>query len=107
MDPLISKAGKDCGLSEETLFKIFPNEFTLWVDPDEVSYRIGEDGSIGVLLGEGESQEEDSQQDNSQDNCLILSMKDNLCSYDYYMPEQTTDNHQVGNMEYLTTRVAS
>lgn len=52
MDPLISKAGKAIGLSNNELFNIFPSEFTLWVDPDDVSYRIGEEGSIGLLMGE-------------------------------------------------------
>ena len=51
MDPLIGRAGVQCGLTEEVLFAILPNELTLWIDPEEVSYRIGEDGSIGVLFG--------------------------------------------------------
>lgn len=49
MDPLIAKAGKVCGLEEASLRELFPNELTLWVDPREVSYRIGENGSICVL----------------------------------------------------------
>lgn len=49
MDPLIAKAGARCGLSELDLLQSFPSELTMWVDPEEVSYRIGEDGSIGVL----------------------------------------------------------
>lgn len=49
MDPLISKAGQACGFTESQLFSILPNEFTMWVDPREVSYRIGEEGSIGLV----------------------------------------------------------
>lgn len=52
MDPLISKAAYAIGLTDVDLFHIFPSEFTLWVDPDDVSYRIGEEGSIGLLMGE-------------------------------------------------------
>lgn len=52
MDPLVARAGATIGLSEEDLLGILPPEFTLWVDPREVSYRIGEEGSIGVLYGE-------------------------------------------------------
>ncbi|KAG7477627.1 hypothetical protein MATL_G00071640 [Megalops atlanticus] len=49
MDPIISKAACRIGLSSEQLFRLLPRELTLWVDPYEVSYRIGEDGSICVL----------------------------------------------------------
>ncbi|NXW49121.1 BTG1 protein, partial [Nyctiprogne leucopyga] len=49
MDPLVGKAAGVIGLSHERLFQLLPNELTLWVDPFEVSYRIGEDGSICVL----------------------------------------------------------
>uniref|UniRef100_F7F9L2 Protein BTG1 n=1 Tax=Monodelphis domestica TaxID=13616 RepID=F7F9L2_MONDO len=47
MDPLIGQAAQRIGLSSQELFRLLP--LTLWVDPYEVSYRIGEDGSICVL----------------------------------------------------------
>ncbi|KGL81805.1 Protein BTG2, partial [Tinamus guttatus] len=49
MDPIISKAASHIGLSLPQLYQLLPSELTLWVDPYEVSYRIGEDGSICVL----------------------------------------------------------
>ncbi|XP_075039130.1 protein BTG1-like [Mixophyes fleayi] len=49
MDPLIGRAAGHIGLSHQRLFQLLPSELTLWVDPFEVSYRIGEDGSICVL----------------------------------------------------------
>ncbi|KAL4658632.1 protein BTG2-like [Arapaima gigas] len=49
MDPLIGRAATRVGLSAQQLFQLLPRELTLWVDPFEVSYRIGEDGSICVL----------------------------------------------------------
>ncbi|NXP04774.1 BTG1 protein, partial [Thinocorus orbignyianus] len=49
IDPLIVKAAGMIGLSNESLFQLLPSELTVWVDPFEVSYRIGEDGSICVL----------------------------------------------------------
>jgi protein Tob/BTG len=49
MDKLIAAAGADAGLSEEYLRSAFPQELSVWIDPDEVSYRIGEDGSVGVV----------------------------------------------------------
>lgn len=55
MDPLLVRAGKQCGFTEADLFRILPAELTLWVDPDEVSYRIGEEGSIAVLYESSDS----------------------------------------------------
>lgn len=49
LDPVISLAGKSCGLPDSFLYSLFPAELTLWVDPHEVSYRIGENGSVCVL----------------------------------------------------------
>ncbi|XP_056604089.1 protein BTG1 [Triplophysa dalaica] len=49
MDPLVGKAGQRIGLTIQQLYLLLPSELTLWVDPFEVSYRIGEDGSICVL----------------------------------------------------------
>ena len=52
MDPIISKVASQIGLSQPQLHRLLPSELTLWVDPYEVSYRIGEDGSICVLYQE-------------------------------------------------------
>jgi hypothetical protein len=49
MDPIIGQAGEGCGLSATFLHQTFPSELTMWIDPLEVSYRIGENGSICVL----------------------------------------------------------
>uniref|UniRef100_A0A4W3GEX8 B-cell translocation gene 2 n=1 Tax=Callorhinchus milii TaxID=7868 RepID=A0A4W3GEX8_CALMI len=49
MDPLIGRAANKIGLTSNQLYRLLPSELTLWVDPYEVSYRIGEDGSICVL----------------------------------------------------------
>ncbi|KAF0300184.1 Protein BTG1 [Amphibalanus amphitrite] len=52
MDPLVAAAGDSCGLDRVFLRSLFPSELTMWVDPREVSYRIGENGSICVLFDE-------------------------------------------------------
>lgn len=52
MDPIIGRAASQIGLSPPQLHQLLPRELTLWVDPYEVSYRIGEDGSICVLYEE-------------------------------------------------------
>lgn len=49
MDPVIAQAGDGCGLASSLLHQTFPSELTMWIDPLEVSYRIGENGSICVL----------------------------------------------------------
>lgn len=48
MDPVIAEAGNNCGLSSQYLLEIFPY-LTVWVDPREVTYRIGENDNIYVL----------------------------------------------------------
>lgn len=49
MDPVIAQAGEACGLEPSVIHATFPSELTMWIDPLEVSYRIGENGSICVL----------------------------------------------------------
>lgn len=49
MDPIITQAGEAIGIKGDLLKSLFPCELTLWIDPSEVSYRIGENGSICVL----------------------------------------------------------
>lgn len=49
MDPMIEQAGSIAGLNSRQLRKMLPQELTLWIDPSEVAYRIGENGSICML----------------------------------------------------------
>lgn len=66
MDPLVLKAALQCGLNRRQLTSYLPHEITLWVDPSEVAYRIGEEGSIGMLYGD-ESSSCSSSDDSSSD----------------------------------------
>lgn len=59
MEPVILQAAKECGYTKEDLIAMLPTDLTLWIDPREVSYRIGEDGSVGILY-------EEEAMDNSQ-----------------------------------------
>uniref|UniRef100_A0A6B2E4Z1 Putative anti-proliferation factor btg1/tob n=1 Tax=Phlebotomus kandelakii TaxID=1109342 RepID=A0A6B2E4Z1_9DIPT len=49
MDPIIEQAAVSVGLHPRMLKTMLPQELTMWIDPDGVSYRIGENGSICVL----------------------------------------------------------
>lgn len=68
MDPLLSRAGKTCGLDNNKLSNLFPNELTLWIDPQEVSYRIGENGSICVLFDGSSSKNQSGDSSDSSSN---------------------------------------
>lgn len=56
LDPVVEQAAVHCGLSAVVIKTTFPPELTIWVDPSEVSYRIGENGSICVLLDRSHSE---------------------------------------------------
>lgn len=58
MDPVIAQAGESCGLQAALIHSTFPSELTVWIDPFEVSYRIGENGSICVLYEHQEGVDE-------------------------------------------------
>lgn len=45
MDPIITAAARMVGVSNAEL-KALPEELTVWIDPNDVCFRIGENGSI-------------------------------------------------------------
>jgi len=65
MDPVLAQAGGSVGLPGQFLHTLFPSELTMWIDPREVSYRIGENGSICVLYDEREVEETMARQANN------------------------------------------
>ncbi|NWW42108.1 BTG1 protein, partial [Panurus biarmicus] len=69
MDPLIEKAAGMIGLNHERLLQLLPRELTLWVDPFEVCYRIGENGSICVLYESPQSGGKAAKQLENRTNC--------------------------------------
>ncbi|GBM08811.1 Protein BTG2 [Araneus ventricosus] len=49
IDPIVLKAAHVCGFNNKIFSDIFPEDFTLWIDPYDVCYRIGEYGSYSPL----------------------------------------------------------
>jgi len=49
IDPIIIQSGQACGISLEILNTVFYYTLVLWIDPLEVSYRIGQNGNICIL----------------------------------------------------------
>lgn len=55
VDPVVELAAKRSGLAVEDVRANVPEELSVWIDPFEVSYQIGEKGAVKVLyLGDGE-----------------------------------------------------
>lgn len=49
MDPVLHQASQQCNISPEFLIDSLPLEITIWVDPQEVSYKFGSDSKIYIL----------------------------------------------------------
>lgn len=52
VDPVIVAAAFESGLDIDEIKGYLPEELTLWIDPNEVSYRIGEKGQIKILFSD-------------------------------------------------------
>ena len=112
MDPLLAKACVMSGLTQESLSQLLPAEFTMWIDPAEVSYRIGEEGSIGVVYSNpGHQQSSDDSGDSlSSDERLggyDSSSSDNSRVASPHIPRATLQTFNGLSFRYLTATVAS
>jgi protein Tob/BTG len=58
-DPVMEQAAAMSGLDIEEIKDYLPQDLTLWIDPGEVSYRIGEKGIVKVLYSNRNSRETD------------------------------------------------
>ncbi|XP_041362533.1 protein Tob1-like [Gigantopelta aegis] len=63
MDPVIITAAFNAGLDIEEVKGYLPAELTLWIDPSEVSYRIGEKGPIRILYSDRKEEDPETTAD--------------------------------------------
>lgn len=82
-EPLIEKAASNCGLNVITIRRQLPAELTLWIDPNTVCYRIGENGSISVLYDGNRASPSDLDSSGSENFCEI-SPEINKLVLDFY-----------------------
>ncbi|XP_077359173.1 protein Tob1b [Festucalex cinctus] len=49
VEPVVEQAAKESGLAIEDVRNNLPQDLSVWIDPFEVSYQIGEKGAVKVL----------------------------------------------------------
>ncbi|KAG5683934.1 hypothetical protein PVAND_013190 [Polypedilum vanderplanki] len=64
IDVVLEIAARESGVPIGDILENLPAELSVWVDPGEVSYRIGEKGAVKILYSE---QKNDSPDDNNAD----------------------------------------
>ncbi|KAL3268408.1 hypothetical protein HHI36_007523 [Cryptolaemus montrouzieri] len=63
IDKVLERAARESGVPIQDILENLPQELAVWVDPGEVSYRIGEKGAVKVLF----SDKTDPQDEHSAD----------------------------------------
>jgi len=94
MDPVIAQAGEACGLDPSVIHATFPSELTMWIDPLEVSYRIGENGSICVLYEYKEDGPNDPWRPNNTKSSSSSSNNDNANAKNQQQQQQQKQQQQ-------------
>ncbi|CAB4054219.1 TOB [Lepeophtheirus salmonis] len=51
-DPVLNRAARESGNPLLDIIENLPTDLAIWIDPGEVSYRIGEKGSVKILYSE-------------------------------------------------------
>ncbi|XP_065363568.1 protein Tob1 [Calliphora vicina] len=60
IDSVLERAARESGVPISDILENLPNELSVWVDPGEVSYRIGEKGCVKILYSENSDNQEDN-----------------------------------------------
>lgn len=101
LDPVFEEAAKKSGLATQEVADQLPKELTVWVDPGEVSYQIGERGYVTPLLSrkrhEGPALSPVTQHDRQPiavkplDHDLTMLINSNsACSFDQQLAQFTS-----------------
>ena len=54
-DPVLKRSARESGNPVSDIIENLPQDLTIWIDPGEVSYRIGEKGSVKILHSENQA----------------------------------------------------
>nr|XP_023019394.1 protein Tob1-like isoform X1 [Leptinotarsa decemlineata]XP_023019395.1 protein Tob1-like isoform X1 [Leptinotarsa decemlineata] len=52
IDKVLERAARESGVPIQDILENLPQELAVWVDPGEVSYRIGEKGAVKILFSD-------------------------------------------------------
>lgn len=63
VDKVLERAAQESGVPIQDILENLPQELAVWVDPGEVSYRIGEKGAVKILFSEKGDPQDDSSAD--------------------------------------------
>lgn len=63
IDPVIIQAATSVGVNLDEMKEYMPQELTLWIDPNEVSYKIGEKGQVKILYSDKNNEENNETED--------------------------------------------
>ncbi|KAL7293082.1 hypothetical protein TKK_0013240 [Trichogramma kaykai] len=63
IDPVLERAAKESGVPITDILENLPAELAVWVDPGEVSYRIGETSQVKILYSESADPHDESSAD--------------------------------------------
>lgn len=58
MDPVLTAAARASGLDTTEVLEYLPKELTVWIDPKEVSCRVGEKGIVKILYSDPKDDED-------------------------------------------------
>ena len=103
MDPVVAQAAEVASLDFKQVHATFPSELTVWIDPLEVSYRIGENGSICVLYEFKEDALNEPWRPNKNKKMIQCSSEQNSTSSTTTTNEALDNNckETIRKMDYL------